>query len=104
MGPAMMAEPIAPGRGLPVYQPATVLEDGTCMAPPWARPSVIRLVRTPISGMLSETGLATGDCWPDPCGATIVPVSARNAAAPSVVPSSTPSAHGITHGVEFGAD
>src|SRR5690242_8657290 len=56
----MTDEPIEPGRGLPVYQPATATEDGTCIAPPDARPSVIRLVCTPISGMVSETGLATG--------------------------------------------
>src|SRR6266480_953671 len=54
----MMDEPMAPGRGLPVYQPATVVEAGTCIEPPAARPSVIRLVFTPISGMVSETGLA----------------------------------------------
>ncbi len=52
------------------------------MAPPWARPSVIRLVRTPISGMMSETGLATAACRPDSGGATIGPVGAGNAATP----------------------
>src|SRR6516162_9073508 len=81
MCPTMMAEPTAPGRGLPVYQPATVVEDGTCMAPPRARPSVITWVFTPISGMVSETGLATGACAD--CGAaTIGPVGAGSATAP----------------------
>src|SRR2546429_9980578 len=69
-----MAEPMAPGRGLPVYQPATVVEDGTCIAPPAARPSVIRLVFTPISGMVSETGRATGAGSADCGGAPISPV------------------------------
>ena len=87
----MMDEPTDPGRGLPVNQPATVVEDGTCIAPPAARPSVIRLVFTPISGIVSETGLATGaaaDCG----GATIGPVGAGNAA--------TPAATGRMAGVE----
>src|SRR5690242_17199021 len=82
MCPTMMDEPTAPGLGLPVYQPATVVEDGTCMAPPWARPSVIRLVFTPISGMVSETGLATGAGAADCGGATIGPVGAGSATAP----------------------
>ena len=56
----MMAEPMVPGRGLPVYQPATVVEDGTCNAPPAVRPSVISWVFTPIGGIVSQTGLATG--------------------------------------------
>src|SRR6266566_4928799 len=75
----MMDEPTAPGRGLPVNQPATVVVDGTCIEPPAARPSVIRLVFTPISGMVSETGLATwatADCG----GATIGPVGTGSAA------------------------
>ena len=62
------------------------------MAPPAARPSVIRLVFTPISGMVSETGLATwaaADCG----GATIGPVGAGSAA--------TPAATGRRAGVEW---
>ena len=55
-----MAGPMAPGRGLPVYQPATVVDDGTCIAPSAVRPSVISRVWTPMIGMVSETGLATG--------------------------------------------
>src|SRR5712691_2445307 len=89
MWPTMMAEPTAPGRGLPVYQPATVVEDGTCMAPPWARPSVIRSDCTPMTGMVSETGLATAACWPDSGGATIGPVGAGNAATPFTTPFAT---------------
>src|SRR6266576_4083860 len=91
MWPTMMDEPTAPGRGLPVYQPATVVEAGTCIEPPAARPSVIRLVFTPISGMVSETGLeiwAAADCG----GATIGPVGAGSAA--------TPAATGRRAGVE----
>src|SRR5450756_3123620 len=60
MWPAMTAEPMEPGRGLPVYQPATVADDGTCSVPPSARPSLVSAVFTPITGMVSETGLATG--------------------------------------------
>src|SRR5260370_17841083 len=101
MGPGVRAEPIAPGRGLPVSQPGTVLEDGTCMAPPWARPSVIRLDCTPMTGMVSETGLATAACWPDPRGATIGPVDARNAPTPLTTPFPPPPrpqrAHRATH-------
>src|SRR5436190_3361533 len=79
----MTDEPIEPGRGLPVYQPATATEDGTCIAPPDASPSVIRLVFTPISGMVSETGLATG-AGSDGCGgATMGPVGAGSAEAPA---------------------
>src|SRR5947208_1930359 len=33
----MMDEPTAPGLGLPVYKPATVVVDGTCIEPPHAR-------------------------------------------------------------------
>src|ERR1700756_3130840 len=79
MCPTMMDEPTAPGLGLPVYQPATVVEDGTCMAPPWARPSVIRLLFTPISGMVSVTGLATGAGSADCGGATMGPGGAGRA-------------------------
>src|SRR2546430_93580 len=82
MCPTMMDEPTAPGRGLPVYQPATVVETGTCIAPPAARPSVIRLVFTPISGMVSETGRATGAGSADCGGATIGPVGTGKTATP----------------------
>src|SRR5438067_11892157 len=78
----MMDEPTAPGLGLPVYQPATVVVDGTCIEPPRARPSVIRLVFTPISGMVSETALtiwAAAACG----GATIGPVGAGRANPPA---------------------
>ena len=88
----MMAEPTAPGRGLPVYQPATEVEDGTCIEPSAARPSVISWVFTPISGMVSETGLATGAGCADCGGATIGPVGAGSAA--------TPAATGRSVGVE----
>src|SRR2546430_16663915 len=78
----MMDEPTAPGLGLPVYQPATVVVDGTCIEPPAARPSVIRLVFTPISGMVSETGLAiwaAADCG----GGTLRPGGAGRAPPPA---------------------
>ncbi len=72
----MMAEPMAPGRGLPVYQPATEVVDGTWSAPPEVRPRLIKLVCTPISGMVSDTGAATGRGPGDCRTATIGPVGA----------------------------
>ena len=56
MCPAMTEEPISPGRGLPVYQPATEVLDGTWSVPCRVMPSVIRLVCTPIAGMVRDTG------------------------------------------------
>ena len=44
---------------------------------------MIRLVFTPISGMVSETGLATGAGCADCGGATIGPVGAGSAATPA---------------------
>src|SRR5690242_4390916 len=80
----MMAEPTAPGRGLLAYQPATDVDDGTCITPPAARPSVISRVFTPISGMVSETGLAGGVGSGDCGAAAIGPGGAGSAAAPAV--------------------
>src|ERR1700691_1200676 len=57
----MTAAPTAPGRGLPVYQPATAVLDGTWSAPFAPRPRSTSEVRTPITGMLSQTGRAA--CW-----------------------------------------
>ena len=57
---------MAPGRGLPVYQPATAVLAGTCSAPEAVRPSLIRRVRTPIAGMSSAVGARHRDwrgCW-----------------------------------------
>src|SRR6478609_11749716 len=98
----MTDEPTEPGRGLPVYQPATATEDGTCITPPDARPSVIRLVFTPISGMVSETGLATGAGSADCGGATMGPVGAGSAWAPAEAPvaAEAPAATGRRVGVE----
>src|SRR6516164_7779193 len=74
--PAMIAEPTMPGRGLPVYQPATAVLDGTWSVPSRLTPRWISLVRTPIDGMLSDTGRAA--CWPvaTEAGATVRPVGA----------------------------
>src|ERR1017187_1190497 len=93
MCPTMMAEPMAPGRGLPVYQPAADVVDGTCNAPFGCRPSLIRLVLTPISGMVSDTGLATGAGAADCGGATIWRGGAGRAL--------TPAACGRVAGVEY---
>src|SRR5580692_7113335 len=105
MWPTMMDEPMAPGRGLPVYQPATetMFGGGTCNVPSEARPRVIRLVCTPISGMVSETGAVTGLGAADCDTATIGPVGAGNA--PTIGPvgagtAPTPTAAGRMAGIE----
>ena len=59
MCPAMTAEPTWPGRGLPVYQPATDVLAGTWSVPWAVRPSLIRRVWTPMTGMDRDTGRAT---------------------------------------------
>ena len=56
MWPAMIEEPISPGRGLLVYQPATEVLRGTCSVPRPVMPSRISLVRTPMAGIHSATG------------------------------------------------
>src|ERR1700722_5423827 len=73
----MTADPMAPGRGLAVYQPATAVDGGTWRAPPAVSPRRMRLVCTPIDGMVSATGRLT---WADPCRATATtgPVGAGN--------------------------
>src|SRR4249920_3809102 len=55
----MTAEPTWPGRGLPVYQPATDVLAGTCRVPWAVRPSLIRRVWIPMAGMDRYTGLLT---------------------------------------------
>ena len=60
MWPAMIEEPISPGRGLAVYQPATDVLVGTCRVPWAVRPSLIRRVRTPMAGIVRATGRDTG--------------------------------------------
>jgi len=59
--PAMTADPVAPGRGLPVYQPTTVVLLGTWSVPFRLRPRVTTGAFTPMAGMVSQTGL--GACW-----------------------------------------
>src|SRR5271165_6183633 len=56
----MTADPVAPGRGLPVYQPATAVLAGTCSEPDAVRPSLMSRVRTPIAGISRDRGVATG--------------------------------------------
>src|SRR5258705_10431859 len=74
--PAMTAEPTVPGRGLPVYQPATVVLDGTWSVPSELTPRWISLVRIPTDGMLSQVGRAA--YWPvaSEAGSTVRPVGA----------------------------
>src|ERR1022692_4366101 len=59
MWPAMTEDPIPPGRGLPVYHPATVVEVGTCRVPCAVMPSLISLLCTPMAGMVRDTGAGT---------------------------------------------
>ncbi len=51
--PAITAGPMAPGRELPVYQPATAVDGGTASAPAAVSPRWIRLVCTPMAGIVS---------------------------------------------------
>src|ERR1700736_1635016 len=52
----MTADPIAPGRGLPAYQPATEVLAGTCSVPSGLRPRSTTAARTPMAGTVSQTG------------------------------------------------
>src|SRR5215469_371078 len=57
----MIADPMTPGRGLPVYQPTTVVLLGTWSVPFRLRPRVTIGAFTPMAGMVSQIGL--GACW-----------------------------------------
>src|SRR5690349_6301960 len=59
MCPAMIADPMDPGRGLLVYQPATSVLDGTWSSLSLVRPRWMSRVCTPMTGMISVTGRAT---------------------------------------------
>src|SRR5580692_9579880 len=72
----MTAAPVAPGRGLPVYQPATAVLAGTCSVPLELRPRCTRLVRTPMAGMVSDTGSAVRCTVVSQTGVTVRPVGA----------------------------
>src|SRR6185369_3543132 len=74
--PAITAEPTVPGRGLPVYQPATVVLFGTWSVPLELTPRWISLVLIPSDGMLSQVGRAA--CWPvlTEAGSTLCSVGA----------------------------
>src|SRR6266480_2886054 len=76
MWPAMIEEPISPGRGLLVYQPATEGLLGICSVPRWVMPSRISLVCTPMAGIHSATGGG---------GAVMVEVLGSGAGAPGGV-------------------
>src|SRR5580704_8152226 len=56
MCPAITEDPISPGRGLPVYQPATEVDVGTWRVRWAVRPSLTSLERTPMAGMVRATG------------------------------------------------
>src|SRR6202050_4482336 len=69
----MTADPAAPGRGLPVYQPATVVEPGTWSVPFACRPRRMSEVLTPMAGMVSATGAAGSAVVCSPTGFTAGP-------------------------------
>src|SRR6202030_711947 len=71
--PAMTADPTAPGRGLPVYQPATVVVSGTWSVAFACRPRRTSEVLTPMAGMVSETGAAGSAAVCSPTGFTVGP-------------------------------
>src|SRR5580693_811475 len=71
--PAMTADPVAPGRGLPVYQPATVAVLGTWRVPFRLRPRVMIGAFTPMAGMVSQTGLGAGWTADSETGTTVRP-------------------------------
>src|ERR1700756_1845015 len=58
--PAITADPVAPGRGLLVYQPTTVVLLGTWRVPFRLRPRFTIGAFTPRAGMVSQTGLGAG--------------------------------------------
>src|SRR5579863_3088380 len=72
--PAMTADPVAPGAGLPVYQPATVVESGTWRVPSRLRPRLMIRALTPMAGMVSSTGLGVGWTADTETGAIARPV------------------------------
>src|SRR6266481_2648892 len=106
MCPATTEDPISPGRGLPVYQPATEVDVGTWRVPLAVRPSLITLECTPIAGMVRDTGPGTAaaaegsgagaadpdgagtDTWAGRPAAPGWPVSMTSPAAPSASTSS----------------
>src|ERR1700733_11577004 len=71
--PAMTADPVAPGRGLPVYQPATVVVPGTWRVPLRLRPRLMIGAFTPMAGMVSQTGLGAGWTADNETGTTVRP-------------------------------
>src|ERR1700722_1986826 len=71
--PAMTADPVAPGRGLPVYQPTTVVVLGTWSVPFRLRPRLMIGALTPMAGMVSQTGLGGGWATDSETGATVGP-------------------------------
>src|SRR5215472_14282364 len=87
----MMADPMAPGRGLPVYQPATVVLPGTWSVPFRLRPRVTIGAFTPMAGMVSQTGL--GACW-----------TADSEAGKTVRPEGTATGDGLEASRAAGAD
>src|ERR1700734_3768820 len=89
MCPAITEEPTSPGRGLPVYQPATEVTAGTCSVPLAVMPSLISLVCTPMAGMVRDTGAGAagageepGAGAADPDGAGTDALASRPAAGP----------------------
>src|SRR5260370_6810688 len=89
--PAMTADPVAPGRGLPVYQPATVVVLGTWRGPFRLRPRLMIGAFTPMAGMVSQTGLGGGWTADSETGTTVRPAGTPTGAGRA--PRPTPGAH-----------
>src|SRR5579862_3672744 len=69
----MTADPVAPGRGLPVYQPVTVVLVGTWRVPFRLRPRLMIGALTPMAGMVSQTGLGVGSTTDSETGDAVGP-------------------------------
>src|SRR5579863_5811083 len=76
----MTAAPTAPGGGLPLYQPATAVLAGTWSVPLELRPRSASLVRTPMAGMVSNTGGAVRGTVVSQTGSTLPPDGAGTGA------------------------
>src|SRR5581483_10830965 len=98
MCPAMTAGPIAPGRELPVYQPATDVLAGTWSAPVAVRPRRISVVLTAIAGMSSDTGAGsvTGSVAGTVAGTVPVNAAGRAAGEECLVSTSPPTPIPVT--------
>src|SRR5450631_2818611 len=106
MWPTMMAGPISPGVGAPVYQPAGNARGGTCSDPSASSPRSISVLSTPIDGTCTRTGadlligFAIGSCARSAAVATAGGTSGADGRIESIGESDT----GADAGAEAGTD